>query len=91
MADTKASAAEVNPLYEPKTADARLGWLVEECGETLQAAGKILRFGLDGRYLSSAPGNEKAMPTNREQLLLELTDLEHAIRLVREELNAIKV
>jgi len=73
----------MNPLWKPKTPAARLGWLVEECGETLQAAGKVLRFGPDSRYLSHFP----TTPTNREQLLLELDDLARAIRAVRRDLK----
>ena len=33
--------------YEPKTLDQKMGYLVEECGEVLAAAGKSLRWGLD--------------------------------------------
>ena len=46
----------------------RLAILSEECGEVVQAIGKILRHGYDSRY--------EAGQTNREQLELELGDLE---------------
>ncbi len=37
----------MRPEYEPKTLEQRLGYLVEECGEVLAAAGKTLRWGQD--------------------------------------------
>lgn len=49
----------------------RLAILVEECGETIQVIGKILRHG----YEAYNPLIENA-PTNREDLHKELGDVE---------------
>jgi len=58
--------------------------LVEECGEVIQAAMKIKRFGV-GRN-----DKETTASTNAENLLGELTDVEDRIKEVREFLkNAI--
>lgn len=35
----------MKPQYEPKTREQFYGYLVEECGEVLHAAGKTLRWG----------------------------------------------
>lgn len=35
----------MKPEYEPKTREQFYGYLIEECGEVLQAAGKTLRWG----------------------------------------------
>lgn len=66
--------------YEPKTMEQRLGYLVEECGEVLAAAGKSLRWGLESVNPElPVPQQEK----NRDWLLREMTDLEQAILRVR--------
>ena len=70
-------------MAHPKFKDSgeSLGQLIEECGEVLSAAGKAVRFGIDScNPLPTATNRE----TNREWLLRELTDLEYAIRRVRE-------
>jgi len=36
----------MKPQYEPKGLNAHIGYLTEECGEVLAAAGKTLRWGL---------------------------------------------
>lgn len=62
-----------------------LARLIEECGECLQAAGKIQRFG----WLStdpSLPDGEKK-ETNLEWLLREMTDLEDGIKRLREKIG----
>lgn len=70
------------PQYVPKTADQKLGYLVEEAGEVLSAAGKSLRWGL----MSVNPELLDAkQETNRAWLWRELADLERAIRLIRED------
>lgn len=35
----------MKPEYEPKTREQFYGYLIEECGEVLHAAGKTLRWG----------------------------------------------
>lgn len=35
----------MKPQYEPKTREQFYGYLIEECGEVLHAAGKTLRWG----------------------------------------------
>lgn len=52
----------------------RLAIIVEECGEVVQAACKILRHGYEG----TNPKVEDS-ETNREALERELGDLQHAI------------
>ena len=54
----------------------RLAMLIEECGEVIQAAGKVLRHG----YLSwhpdaKAPDEDHSPPNNRDDLMREITDL----------------
>ena len=66
--------------YTPQTTDAKLGYLVEECGEVLAAVGKTQRWGLDSVNPELDPNTAE---TNREWVLRELKDLEHAIALVR--------
>lgn len=39
------STAREGPQYEPKTFEQTLGYLIEEAGEVLPAAGKTLRWG----------------------------------------------
>ena len=68
--------AHKNPAYEPKTEPQILGHLIEECGEVLAAAGKSLRWGLDG-VNPELPVPERE--TNREWLLREMEDLELAL------------
>lgn len=47
----------------------RLAMLIEECGEVIQVAGKILRHGYDNYH------PDRPHITNRELLQRELTDL----------------
>lgn len=56
----------------------RLALLAEECGEVIQAVGKILRHGYESRNPLIAEG-----PTNRESLERELGDVHAAIILLR--------
>lgn len=67
---------EIPSRYRPRTVDAKLGYLVEECGEVLAAAGKTQRWGLDS-YNPEVPEDERE--TNRDWLLRELRDLKRAI------------
>lgn len=69
------------PEYVPVTVEQKLGYLVEECGEVLSAAGKSLRWGLES-FNPELPVNEREL--NREWLHRELRDLRRAIRLVQE-------
>lgn len=66
--------------YVPRTTQQKLGYLIEECGEVLAAAGKSLRWGLDS-------ANPELPVAQRERndawLLRELVDLEQAIALAR--------
>lgn len=59
---------ENTPLQE------RLAILSEECGEVVQAIGKILRHGLDSKWEDN--------PSNRELLEEELGDVQHAIAML---------
>jgi len=69
----------MKPEYRPVSIDQKLGYLVEECGEVLQAVGKTQRWGLES--FNPEPGASRE--TNREWILRELTDLEQAIEFVR--------
>jgi hypothetical protein len=70
----------VKPQYEPKSLTSKLGYLVEECGEVLAAAGKSLRWGLESVNPEIPPEQQE---TNRDWLLRELADLDGAIQRVR--------
>lgn len=70
--------------YEPKTLQQKLGYLIEECGEVMQATGKSVRWGLDS-YNPEVPRMPK--DTNQDWLLRELDDLERAIGYVRSALG----
>ncbi len=52
--------------YLPATDEGKLVHLIEECGETIQAATKVLRFGFDGSWNGTS---------NTESLTNELQDL----------------
>jgi NTP pyrophosphatase (non-canonical NTP hydrolase) len=52
----------------------RLAILIEECGEVVQAACKVLRHGYD------SDNNGKLPETNRKALEREIGDLCHAVR-----------
>lgn len=53
----------------------RLALLIEECGEAIQAASKVLRHG----YESHNPLSASVSPSNREALETEIGHIEHAI------------
>lgn len=74
------------PEYMPKTPEQRMGYLVEECGEVLHAAGKIQRWGLES-YNPELP--EAQRETNRQWLARELSNLEAAIAMIREDLESL--
>lgn len=52
--------------YLPTTDEGKLVHLIEECGETIQAATKVLRFGFDGKWNGT---------TNTEKIIDEIADL----------------
>ena len=70
MRDTIASGREQHARI------VKLARLLEEMGEVAQAAGKIVRFGEDGRYRDGTP--------NVEQLLMETGDVRDALTAVEE-------
>jgi len=65
--------------YYPKTTEQKLGYLVEECGEVLAAAGKTQRWGFSSVNPELPPEQQE---TNRDWLLRELQDLKGAIALI---------
>lgn len=69
--------------YQPKTLRQKFGYLVEECGEVLAAAGKTLRWGTES-VNPELPHVEQE--TNRQWVLREITDLRRALDFVEEEL-----
>lgn len=66
--------------YKPKNFNQEMGYLIEECGEVLSAAGKSQRWGLDS-VNPEIPKEEQEK--NAHWLHRELDDLERAIALVR--------
>lgn len=74
----------MKPEYEPVDAAQAIAYLCEECGEVLAAAGKTLRWGVDGTNPELPPVNRE---TNRAWLLREMKDLAGAVRRVRAFLN----
>ena len=75
---------EENPQYRPTNTRQYLGYLVEECGETMAAAGKTLRWGLDS-VNPELPVSEQE--TNRQWLKRELQDLKLAIWMLEQNLQ----
>ncbi len=66
----------MKPQYEPKTREQFYGYLIEECGEVLHAAGKTLRWG----EASVNPDLPRAdQESNLVWLKRELADLRGAI------------
>lgn len=74
----------MNPKYMPYASHEKLGYLIEECGEVLAAAGKTLRCGPESCNPELPPAQQE---TNRDWLLRELEDLERAIGFVRQDLH----
>ena len=70
--------------YKPETLDQKLGYLVEEAGEVLAAAGKSIRWGLES-VNPELPVEDQE--TNADWLWRELKDLKRAIRFIEEELK----
>lgn len=70
--------------YMPKTTAQKLGYLVEECGEVLAAAGKTIRWGL---YSVNPELPRAQQEHNRDWLLREIKDLKRALRIVEEDLR----
>lgn len=68
-----------NHKYYPHTELTKLGYLVEECGEVMAAAGKTIRWGLNS-YNPEIPEYQREL--NREWLSRELKDLKQAIEFV---------
>ena len=67
----------MKPQYEPKTNLQRLGYVVEECGEVLQAIGKTIRWGLESVNPELPPEQQES---NAAWILREATTnvLRHA-------------
>ena len=70
----------MNDHYKPKTIEAKLGWVVEECGEVLAAIGKTQRWGL--KSVDPTIFDHKKQETNRAWIMRELRDLKKAITLL---------
>lgn len=75
---------EMKPQYVPQTFDEALGYLVEECGEVLAAAGKTIRWGPDS-YNPEIPEGERE--SNGDWIARELVDLSRAITIMRDHLE----
>lgn len=74
--------------YRPKSPEAALGYLTEECGEVLAAVGKTLRWGLESVNPDLASEHQE---TNRDWILRELRDLKRAIAIAEGSLALAKV
>lgn len=72
----------MKPGYEPKTLEASLVHLNEECAEVIKAVSKIQRFGLHNINPDS-PQDLSIRWTNKNALFSEMEDLERAIARVR--------
>lgn len=72
------------PEYMPKTPRERLGYLIEECGEVLQIAGKSLRYGYRS-FNPELPYNERV--TNAVLMQREIANVEAAIAMVRRDIE----
>ena len=66
-------------VQQTKTYEQRLGHLVEELGEALSAAGKLLRWGPDSTNPELRPGDPTYGETNQQWLERELDDVAEAI------------
>jgi NTP pyrophosphatase (non-canonical NTP hydrolase) len=66
----------MKPQYEPKSREQFYGYLIEECGEVLHAAGKTLRWGEHSVNPEITPA---ARESNLVWLKRELADLRDAI------------
>lgn len=66
----------MKPEYEPRNLQQKLGYLIEECGEVLAAAGKTIRWGL---HSSNPELPTEQRETNAAWLLREIADLKRAI------------
>lgn len=76
----RAPSGPKRPEYTPRTQLQCLGYLTEECGEVLAAAGKSIRRGLDSTNPELPPEQRE---TNAAWLLREMDDLEAAIAIMR--------
>ncbi|HCO91067.1 MAG TPA: hypothetical protein DIT40_08855 [Alphaproteobacteria bacterium] len=63
----------------------RLAMLAEECGEVIQAVGKILRHGYDSYHPEEAAKFPENRQTNRDALVRELTDLSAVIVMIEQD------
>lgn len=70
--------------YKPQSLEQALGYLAEECGETMAALGKSIRWGLDAVNPELPPEEQE---TNQEWLVREMADLHAAIGIVHEHLR----
>lgn len=57
----------------------RLSILIEECGEVVQAACKILRHGYESTNPKAVTPDDEFPETNRQGIERELGDLQHAL------------
>ena len=74
----------MKPQYEPKTREQFYGYLIEECGEVLAAAGKTLRWG-EQSYNPELPLGQRE--TNEEWVQREMADLRGALDNLEREMH----
>lgn len=70
--------------YIPKTELQKLAYLIEECGELIQALGKAIRWDLDAYNPELL---EEDRETNRDWILREIKDVKRAIKFVKNEIG----
>lgn len=73
--------------YKPKTLEQKMGYLIEEAGETMAAIGKAQRWGLFS-VNPELPTDQQE--TNIDWMIRELADLGNAVYILSNELNDIK-
>ena len=78
MADSPTQDEEVHFNGLTPAEAERLALLAEECGELVQAIGKVLRHGYESRNPHASPTS----PTNRQSVEREVGDVYTAIRLM---------
>lgn len=84
----------MSEFKKPTKAEAeRLHMLMEECGEVIQAAAKVLRHGYTCYHPDNAPsmdvGARGAIQDNRDDLTAEVTDVLAVIRLMGDDLEPV--
>jgi len=71
-------------IYEPKSQQQKIGYLIEEIGELQSALGKTLRWGW-GSVNPELPPDEQE--TNASWVIRKIVDVKRGLKFIEEELN----